>query len=515
MSFIYPYVIFFYLLALPLIYRVYRKSPEPKERRKILLLSFVLFLILVAFARPVAQKGVQEVENLGTEIVIAIDLSASMKADDITPTRLDRARTLLKSLVERSPKDKFAIIGFTSSAIILSPMTDDKALLMELFDRVNGEHIVSKSTDLASVFELADKLTLLENKQLVIFTDGAEGSFEEQIAFAKERAIHVYTVGMATDIGASLKSDRGEIIVDDKGEIVISALNPELRVIADATQGEFYRYSDDMGELLEAIHAQAAMQTSRSKEIVQVQLFYLPLALALILFMLASTSILSRYIAVVLLSFPATDLQAGVFDFFYLYRADAALAQADYERSAQALESVGDKNWQTLYNLGYAYFKAGEYAQARFTFSRIKTTDPKRKAALLYNIANCFAQEQLYTKAAEYYRQSLILDDKPETRDNLLQVSLLKDKKEMPEGLNQKKATEDTMERKANSKGGKKKESQNENASQQGKSTQGAGKTKMSSKKRTLQSTRREDVGLSPKQYTQINKGSYSEKNPW
>ena len=120
MNLLYSELLWIYVLALIPIYRYYQKERDLKHKRKIMLLSFVLFLIVLAFSRPVLSQRLGEVTSLGTEIVIGIDLSASMQAKDILPSRSEKASELLHTLVSSSKQDKFAILGFTSSAIILS-----------------------------------------------------------------------------------------------------------------------------------------------------------------------------------------------------------------------------------------------------------------------------------------------------------------------------------------------------------------------------------------------------------
>ena len=133
MSFIYSEVLWVYALALFPIYVYYKKEQDIKHKRKVMLLSFVFFLMLMAFARPVLPQKLADVKTIGTEIVVAVDISASMHAKDILPNRGAFAAKLVHELVASSEHDKFAILGFTSSAIILSTMTDDKTLLYELF----------------------------------------------------------------------------------------------------------------------------------------------------------------------------------------------------------------------------------------------------------------------------------------------------------------------------------------------------------------------------------------------
>ena len=513
MSFLYADVLWLYLIALLPIYRYYQKEREIAYKRKVLMLSFVLFLIIVAFARPVLSQHLGDVTSKGTEIVVGIDLSASMKADDIKPTREAKASKLLKSLVQSSEQDKFAILGFTSSAIILSTMTDDKTLLFELFSRLNRNHIVSKSTKLHSVFELANQLSLLDKKQLVIFSDGSEGDLEAEIDFANEHHIRVYCVGMATTSGASLYNELGELLVDEKGDIVISSLNDDLKQLATQTGGKFFNYDDNMADIIEAIHEDAQMQVGHSKELTYIELFYLPLILAIILFILASTSLLAPYVAMLLLFIPLDEVKANVFDFYHVSQGQKLFEAKNYARSAEHFKSLGNLNWQALFNAGTAFYQAKNYAKARSFFLRIKTKDVKLKATLLYNIANTYAKEYFYKKAAHAYRQSLVLESRDETMENLLKVAFLEKKQEMFSGRKSAKKSDDAQEEDMS---GSSNQSRSKSSKQEASSSSsGGGASQSKEKEKKLQSHKKSKVGLSSKQYQTINKGKYNEKNPW
>jgi Ca-activated chloride channel family protein len=476
-----------------------------------MLLSFVLFLVLLAFARPVLSQRLGDVESRGTEIVVAIDLSASMKATDLKPSRAAKSRELLHELVASSKQDKFAILGFTSSAIILSTMTDDKTLLFELLERLNRDYVVSKSTKLKSVFELANQLSLLDKKQLVIFSDGSEGDLEAEVAFANEHGMRVYTVGVATTSGSSLYDDSGELLTNEKGDIVITALNDELKALAERTGGKFYSYDKSMADIISDIHEDAQMQTGHSKELTYIELFYIPLIIAVILFMLASTSILAPYVAVFLLTVPLSETKAGVLDFFSIIKGEKRFEHKDFESSAKAFASLGDKNWQAMYNTGTAYYQAKLYAKARRYFRRIKTTDPKLKATLLYNIGNTYAYEFYVKKAVQSYRESLLLEFRQETLENLLYVSLLEERTEMFSGRKKSSQKDDTQEESMSSAG----QGQAKSKQQGSSSSAGGGATKKQENQKPLKKLRKAKVGLSSEQYETINKGKYNEKNPW
>ena len=512
MSFLFPQIIWLALLTSWVAWEFYKKASTRVQRAKILIFNAVALLLVVALAQPVKPSGIDEVDIQGTEIVIALDLSASMRATDIMPSRLEAAKSKIKALIAASRHDRFAILGFTSSAIILSPMTDDKVLLFELFDRLNTDFIVSKSTKMQSVFDLATKLSLIDAKQLVMFSDGGDEDFQAEIALARAHTMRVYPVGMATTVGGTLKDDKGALLLDSQEHIVISALNGALKNLAASTGGVFFEAGFDPQELLDRIHDHASMVASKSKIEQTVPLFYGLAALALLLFMVGASSLVHKLFPVLLLVVLPYPSYAGVLDFYYDAQSQKAYTAAHYEKAYAYAQKLTANTWQVLYNQAHLLYKMGEYDQARATYERIATTSPELKAALFYNLGNCYAKLALFSQARSAYAKSLMLHRSQEALDNLAMITYLYDKPEMSNsgGQNAKDGTKDT---KATQKG-KKQEGSNTDL-QQGQAQSGAGASKMNAKKRTLTPTPDKSVGLSSKQYQTINKGSYNEKNPW
>ena len=515
MSFHYP--ILFWSLPLILVIALYfhKLITDKSYRIKVWLLALVVVLMVTAFAKPYKEAGLVDVEIEGTEIVIAVDLSASMKGEDLKPNRLEQTKQLLKQLINHSAHDKFAILGFTSSSIILSTMTDDKNLLLELFDRLDNTNIVSKSTSLMPVLELASKLSQIEHRQLLLFTDGGERGFAKEIEFAKKEDLAVFVVGTATNAGVALKQEDGSFLLNKKEEIVVSSLNAQLKDLCVESGGSFFSFDTAMSDVLESIqdHAQD-QQKSESKERLEQQLFYYFLIAALLLFMVASTSLVNLFVLLALLM-PMQNY-AAMTDFYHIDQGAKAFKNKDYETATGHYEALEDKNWQTLFNLGNSYFKEGSFGLARTAYGRIKTKDAKLKAKLYHNIGNCYVREGTFKKAQVAYRKSLALFYDKTTAENLVWTLDKFDNMRSPKTHQAKNMIDDPLNQRANQAGNKqKKKAGSKSQLQQGEAKSGAGGTKMQDKKKKQTPGSAPAVGLSPKQYQLINKGSTYEKNPW
>jgi len=512
MSFIYPQA--FILLALVLLL-FFRKSSK-KANFNLLILSSIF--IIIAIARPILPQSTQKLSRFSTDIVLAIDLSYSMNAKDENPTRFDEAKRRIKELLKYLPNDRFAVIGFTSQALILSPLSSDHELLLHLFDNLERDQIITRSTNILSVLKLTTKLSRQLPRQLLIFTDGGEQkSWEKEIKFANENKIKVHISTLGTKSGSMLFED-GNTIKDKSGNIVISRLNSSIEKLSSSTSG-FYSQTDNTTSL-------ARVLSDNSKKIrsdfygvsAHTELYRIPLAIGLILFMLGSTSLASRIFVIVLLIFPTFKAEANIFDFWYIYKAKNEYEKKDFDTSAEYFSKLGDKNWQTLLNVANAQYHAGEYNSALKTLERIKTTDSELKSRIYCEMGNAMLRLKKPQKAEALYFKSLILVDDKKCEQNYWHAHFSSKTYEMSTGEQKAKLTSLADEASSTTKGSKKKKKSKSKAeSKNGKSGSGSGKSskKLQKKKSSKIKLSSKPTPISSKQYELINKKSVNEKTPW
>jgi len=136
----------------------------------------VLMLIVIALSRPVFQKGLQERSLEGKDIIIALDVSYSMRAKDIEPTRYEFAKETIQSLLNKNAKDNIMLIAFTTNPLLLSPPTTDHELINIALKSLNPEYILTKGTSLKKLFKKIASMNRSEtsHKSLLLITDGGE-----------------------------------------------------------------------------------------------------------------------------------------------------------------------------------------------------------------------------------------------------------------------------------------------------------------------------------------------------
>lgn len=229
--------------------------PLGNKLKNISLLTGFFFLIL-SLAGPKIGTEVREVKRQGVDLLIALDLSASMNAEDVRPSRLEKAKFEINRLIERLQGDRVGLIIFTGEAYLQSPMTLDYSALRLFLEIADTGQMPSSATDFKSAMETA--LTAFEAleenpsdaaKVLLIISDGEDHgqSYDESLQRLVRNDISVYTLGIGTTEGSTipLYEEGTEELVgykrDNNGRVITTKLQSQtLRSIANAANGEYY-----------------------------------------------------------------------------------------------------------------------------------------------------------------------------------------------------------------------------------------------------------------------------------
>lgn len=477
-------------------------------------LLLTVSLILVALARPVITQKPIEVKQSGSDVIVAVDLSYSMRGNDLEPSRLEMAKKVLKELVQIDHQDRFGVIGFTTSAIVLSPLTTDTELLEHLFNAMDENQIITKGTHLMGALELARKMSHASHPTLIVLSDGGdEISYAKEADFIRESGMSVGVMVMATSMGSTLPSSDGEKLKDEKGHIVVSSRNDAIREICDAGDGKMFS-PGDTGTLLEWLDSKRAGDyQGKANEMRYQELFYYPLLLALICFILAFTTIgdkVSKKL-VWLLALIGLGANGQMVDFAYLAMAKYSYEDGNFERSAQLYSKVHSP--YASFNRANAYYKLGKYAEALSLYRSIKSDDAKFKSLVWYNIGNCHVRLQEFENAREAFLKSMTLQYTKEADENRraieggVEQQTLNVRKEKNDKFKKEENTPTGNSKKSKEGGGSnmKSDTSASGGGDDGKKTQSDPRLSMSQGK----------APLSSKQYELINQRSIHETKPW
>lgn len=219
---------------------------------KALFFIFALSFLILALARPQFGERKEIIRKEGIEIMIALDISNSMLAEDITPNRLERAKYALRQLVDKLQNDKLGLVVFAGNAFVQLPMTHDYSAAKLFVSTINPDLISEQGTSIGSAINLAIGSFTSDSdigKAIIIITDGEDHNGDAITAAkrAKEKGIQVFTIGMGLEKGAPIPSPhkQSEFIKDEQGNTVISKLNPQyLQKVAAAANGTYIQASN-------------------------------------------------------------------------------------------------------------------------------------------------------------------------------------------------------------------------------------------------------------------------------
>ena len=229
-----------------------------RNNLKFILLLFSVLLIIMALAGPRFGSKLSEVKHEGIDIIIALDVSNSMLAEDIKPNRLERAKQELSRLLDRLDNDRIGLIVFAGDAYTQIPITNDYLSAKMFLSGVNPEMVSRQGTAIGSAIELAMRSFSPQSqagKAIVIISDGEnhEGGVSEACKKAADKGIKIFTVGMGMSQGVripvSMNGNDRDFRRDKDGNFVVTRLNEQMLMdIASAGGGRYYRASSpDMG----------------------------------------------------------------------------------------------------------------------------------------------------------------------------------------------------------------------------------------------------------------------------
>jgi len=264
------------------------------------LMFLAIFLMIVAMARPVVEKGDKKVEVQGLTLLTALDISGSMRSKDVYPNRLEFAKKKMMAFFDAMPSDEIGVEAFAYAPFVLAPFTSDKETLKMMVDGVDDSYINMGSTDFAALGELT--ASLLEKKKpkiLVLFTDG--GDKEAIKGFAKilhSNNIDLYVVLVGTEKGAPVLDKKGAPLTQKDGTIAITQRNDALGELAKEHGGAYVVASngkEDIDELVSVIRAKYKKQQQGEVTVKErIEYFYYPLGLGLLLLLISFSSFPQR-----------------------------------------------------------------------------------------------------------------------------------------------------------------------------------------------------------------------------
>jgi Ca-activated chloride channel homolog len=227
--------------------------------KALLLMGFFAFGILAA-ARPQWGTRLQTVRRHGVDIIVALDTSYSMNAEDVAPNRLEKAKGEIRKLIQKAEEDRIGLTSFAGTAAVQCPLTLDHGAINLFLDAATTGMIPDPGTSLSSAIDTATSAFIEKERKykvLVLFTDGEdlEGQAQKAVGKAKEAGVIIYAVGIGTSKGVPipLRDAKGDVLEyrkDPDGKVVVSSLDERsLAEVATRTGGRYFRATTSESEI--------------------------------------------------------------------------------------------------------------------------------------------------------------------------------------------------------------------------------------------------------------------------
>lgn len=212
---------------------------------KFWLMLAAVALIAIMLARPQMGTKISQDKRQGIEVMIALDISNSMKAEDVAPSRLDNSKMMIENLVDNFTDDKVGLVVFAGDAFIQLPITSDYVSAKMFLQNIDPSLIASQGTNLAEAVGLSSRsFTKQDNvgRAIIVITDGEdhEGGAVEAAKQAKKNGMRVFVLGVGSTKGTPIPDGNGGYMKDNTGQVVMSALNEEMcKQVAEAGGGAY------------------------------------------------------------------------------------------------------------------------------------------------------------------------------------------------------------------------------------------------------------------------------------
>jgi len=428
-------------------------TPRRSTRRgwvKILFYSLALFFFAIGLARPQIGARVREVERVGAEIMIALDVSNSMLAQDYTPNRLERAKLAISRLVDKLQQDRIGLIVFAGDAFVQLPITTDYVSAKIFLNTISTESVPKQGTALGEAIMTGLRsfsATAENSRALILITDGEnhEDDAVEAARMAKESGVRLFCIGIGSEQGKPIPMPDGNLLKDEEGNIVVTRLDEaSLIEIARIGNGAYVRAGNGDFGLDAIIDGMRELDKQNfSSEVFEdfdeqyMYFFGIALFFLLLEFLvndrkgrrIKSLDVLAgkggKEVLVVIWIVLSTGILAAQPDRAEVRRGNRAFARGEFATAELEYRRALEKDSTSIpahYNLNNARYKQKQYEQAE---AGLKTKidsilHPSQRADAFHNLGNMQLLQKKYAESIESYKDALRLrPNDMETKSNL------------------------------------------------------------------------------------------------
>ncbi len=418
--------------------------------KKFLLLFFAMSLILLSLANFRSPKGSEKVTRNGIDIMIALDVSNSMLAQDITPNRLERAKQLLNKLIDKLDNDRIGIVVFAGKAYLQMPLTGDHSATKMYLSAATPQTIPTQGTVISDALKMCYSSFNSKEKKykaVILISDG-EDHEENALTVAEEMAkqgVVINTIGMGTVEGAPIMDPAtNELKKDEQGLTVITKLNEQaLADVAKKGNGDYQLFSNT-DAVVNALYNNLSTMDKRTvndDSLVNYKSWFQFLLGAALLFLIIELFVTEvkkgkvqskKLLAAASLMFIVFSAAAQA-DNENIKLGNDAYKRKDYETAIKYYNSVAEKNNATAnYNLGNALYKTDKKEEAIAAYEKAVEVmnAPLEKSNTLYNKGVVLQNDKKTEDCILNYKNALKIDPNNVDARHNLQLALQKQKED-------------------------------------------------------------------------------------
>ena len=243
--------------------RAVMDRPAAKRRATGLWLGLGSALVLAALARPQWGNLEETVFDQSREVLIALDLSASMLAEDVKPTRLARAKLLIGALLDELEGERVGLAVFAGTAFLQVPMSSDYEIMRDILPGLDPSYLPQSGTDYTGMLRVANEAfgqSTAADRFLIVLSDGEahDPEWRKGLEELKKKEVKIISLGIGTAAGGLVPDRQGGVVKDGRGAAVLSKLEPATLEEMAQTTGGVYREASNWVDLAEVIRETVA-----------------------------------------------------------------------------------------------------------------------------------------------------------------------------------------------------------------------------------------------------------------
>jgi Ca-activated chloride channel family protein len=401
---------------------VLSRSANRRSDYRWLLLGLGGVLAVVALAGPAWQRIEQPVFRSDQALVVALDLSRSMDAQDVAPSRLIRARLKILDLLEKRGSGQTAFIVYSANAYTVTPLTTDTDTIAALVNSVSTDIMPSRgSYPIAAIKkgkQLLDQANVGAGEILLVTDGGSSPAAERTARDLKGSGYSLSILAVGTSEGAPIPRISGGFVTDQAGQIAVPRLEEHgLRALAVAGGGRYSILSTDNRDLDKLLSGEVASRAAGDESLATDRWREEGPWLVLLLLPIAAVAFRRGWVLLIALAImPISEpVQASVWDDIWMTRDQQAQEKLQQGEAADAVELFENPDWRAV-----AQYRAEDYAESAAAFAENEDTRS------LYNLGNALARQGELESAIDAYEQVLEIDpddaDAEYNRDLLAQL---------------------------------------------------------------------------------------------